>query len=82
MLRDSPDNNKGVISILKDWAGEIIHQRVEEEPISGSLEEELLEDIGNNVEQEGGEGVPLAEAALTLDPSARNTVEKNCSLTR
>jgi hypothetical protein len=60
MLRDSPDNNKGVISILKDWAWEIIHQRVEEEPISGSLEEELLEDIGNNVEQEGGEGVPLA----------------------
>jgi hypothetical protein len=54
VVRDSADDNQSVISILEDRTGEVINQGVKEEAITGGLEKELLEDISNNVEQEGG----------------------------
>jgi hypothetical protein len=41
---------------------------VKEETLPGSLEEHLLKDINNDVEEEGGQGVPLAEPSTTLNP--------------
>jgi hypothetical protein len=52
VIRDSPDDNKGVISILEDGTREVIHQRVEEKPRPRSMEKELLEDISNDIEEE------------------------------
>jgi hypothetical protein len=53
MVRDSADDDQGIINVLKDRARKVIDQRVEEEPIPRGLEKELLEDVGNNVEKEG-----------------------------
>jgi hypothetical protein len=54
MVRDSADDDQGIVSVLKDRARKIIDKRVEEEPITRGMEEELLEDVGNNIEKEGG----------------------------
>jgi hypothetical protein len=54
MVRDSADDDQGIISVLKNRARKIIDKGVEEEPITTGLEEELLEDVGNDVEKEGG----------------------------
>jgi hypothetical protein len=53
MVRDSADDDQGIVSVLKDRARKIIDKRVEEEPITRGMEEEL-EDVGNNIEKEGG----------------------------
>jgi hypothetical protein len=41
------------------------------------VEEHLLKNIDNDIEEEGGKGVTLPEAASTLDPSARDPIKEN-----
>jgi hypothetical protein len=80
MLRDGPDNDDSIVGILEDRAGEVIYKWVKKEPLARSLKDNLLKDIGDNVKKEGGERVPLPEAATALNPPARNTIEENRSL--
>jgi hypothetical protein len=54
MFWNSPNDNKGIIGILKDWTGEIIHKGVKEVPLARSKKEHLLQNISDNVEEEGG----------------------------
>jgi hypothetical protein len=77
MLRNSSNNDESIISILKDGTGEVIHQGMLKEPLTGSVEEHLLKNIDNDIEEEGGKGVALPEAASTLDPSARDPIKEN-----
>jgi hypothetical protein len=53
---------------------------VKEEPSPGSLEKELLENISHYIEKEGRKGVPLSKSTLALNPTSRNTIEKNNGL--
>jgi hypothetical protein len=46
------------------------------------LKKKLLQNVGNNVEEEGGEGVALPEATPALDPPTGDAVQENDSLTR
>jgi hypothetical protein len=41
-----------------------------------------LENVCDNVEEEGGEGINLPQAATTLDPPTRDTIEEDNSLAR
>jgi hypothetical protein len=60
VFRDSANNNEGVVGVLEDRTGEIIDKRVTKEPIPRGLEQKLLENVCNNVEEEGGKGDHLA----------------------
>jgi hypothetical protein len=80
MIRDSPNDDKSVVSILKNGAREIVNKRVKEEPSPGSLEKELLKNISHNIEKEGGKGVPLSKPTPALNPTSRDTIEKNSGL--
>jgi hypothetical protein len=62
MLRDGPDDDEGVVSVLKDGAGEVVDQRVKEEAVSRGVEDHLLKDINNDIKQKKGRGGRLAEA--------------------
>lgn len=42
VLQDRSDNDKGIVSVLEDGTGEVIHKRVKEEAIPGGLKEHLL----------------------------------------
>jgi hypothetical protein len=82
MLRDSSDDDEGIISVLENRAREIVNQRVEEKPLTGSFKKHLLEDVNNDVEQEGGQGIALPKATPTLDPPPRNPIKENHRLAR
>jgi hypothetical protein len=81
MLGDSPDDDKGVIRVLKGGARKIIDEGVQEKAVAGGLEDHLLQDINDDIEQERGEGVALPEATAALNPSAGDPVEQDRSLT-
>jgi hypothetical protein len=59
MLGDGPDDDEDIISVLENRARKIIDQGVEQKPLARGLKKKLLEDISNDVEKEGGEGVSL-----------------------
>jgi hypothetical protein len=81
VLRDGPDNNQGVVGILKDRARKAIDQGVKKQPVTRSLEEKLLKHIGDNVKEEGGERVPLPKPTSTLDLASRDPVKEDGGLT-
>jgi hypothetical protein len=80
MVRDSTDDDKGIVSILEDGARKVVHQGVEQKSVPRGREQKLLKDIRNNVEEEGGEGISLPKPVTTLNPSARDTIEQHSSL--
>jgi hypothetical protein len=82
VLRDSPNNDEGVIGILKDRTREVINERVKKEASLRRMEQKLLEDIRNQVKEKGGEGVTLSKPTPTLDPPSRDAIQKNSSLAR
>jgi hypothetical protein len=82
MLGNGPDDDEGIISILEDGTGEIIDKRVKEESLPGGLEEHLLKDIYNDVEEERGQGVSLAEPSTTLNPPSGNSVKEDGCVAR
>jgi hypothetical protein len=82
VLRDHSDNDKSIVSILKDRAGEVINKRMQEEAVPGGKEEHLLKHICHNVKKEGGKRVALPKAATALDPSTRDAIKENRSLAR
>jgi hypothetical protein len=45
VLRDGPNNDEGVVGILKDRTRKVIHKRVEEEASLRHVKQQLLEDI-------------------------------------
>jgi hypothetical protein len=81
MLRDIPNDNEGIISILENGASKVIDQGVKQKTVSRSLEKHLLENIRNDVEKEGGQRVSLPQSSATLNPVPRNAVEQHRSLT-
>jgi hypothetical protein len=82
VIWDSPDDDEGVVSVLEDRAGEVIHEGVEEKAFPGGLEDHLLQDVNNDIEQEGGKRVTLPKPAAALDPSAGDTIKEDRSSTR
>jgi hypothetical protein len=80
MLRDSTNDDEGVVSVLKNGAGKVVDKRVEKQPLTGGQEEKLLENVSDNVKKEGGEGVPLAEPPLALNPPAWDAIKKDSGL--
>jgi hypothetical protein len=81
MFRNGPDDDKGVVSVLKHRAQQIINEGMKEQAFPRGLEEHLLENIRDNVKEEGGEGVTLSQPPAALDPASRNAVEKHSGLT-
>jgi hypothetical protein len=77
MVRDSANDNEGVIGILEDGAGEVIHQGVKEKTREGGDAKHLLKDVSNDVKQEGGERVSLPKPPAALDPASRYAVKEN-----
>jgi hypothetical protein len=80
MLRNGSDDDKGVVRVLNYRAEQIINKGMEEQPLPRGLKEHLLENISNNVKEEGGEGVTLSQPPAALDPASRNAVEKHSGL--
>jgi hypothetical protein len=52
------DDDESVISILEDRTEEVIHKRVKKEALSRGLQDHILQDIHNNIKEEGGRGSP------------------------
>jgi hypothetical protein len=82
MLRDGPDDNEGVVRVLKHGTGEVVYQRVKEEAVSRGVEDHLLKNINNDIKQERGEWVALPKPTTALDPFARHSIEEHRRLTR
>jgi hypothetical protein len=82
VVGNGTDNDESVVGILQDGTRKVVHKRVEQEPFSGGLEEKLLKHISYDIEEERRQRVTLSKPPATLDPFARDTVEKNSSLTR
>jgi hypothetical protein len=80
MLRDSANDNNGVIGILENRARKIVDKRVKKQTLPRGHKKELLENIGNNIKKKGGERVALPEPSTALDPPARDAIKKNSSL--
>ena len=80
-MRNSTNDDERVICILQNWAWEIVYKGVKELPFPRGVEKELLEDIHNNVEKERRERISLSQPTATLNPTHRNAVKKNGSLT-
>lgn len=49
-------------------------------PLRGGLIQEPLQNIGNNDEEVWGDGIPLSEAAVASEPTARNSIQEDGSL--
>jgi hypothetical protein len=49
--------------------------------IPRGMEEKLLEDIIDDIEKEGGEWITLSKTPTTLNPPARDTIDKDNHLT-
>jgi hypothetical protein len=58
VFRDGANDNEGVVGVLEDRTGEVFNKRVEKEPIPRGLEQKLLENVCDNVEEEGERGSP------------------------
>jgi hypothetical protein len=82
MLGDGPDDDEGIISILENRTRKVVDQGVKQKPLTRGLEKKLLEDISNDVEKEGGEGVALTQTTPTLDPPPGDAIKKDRSLAR
>jgi hypothetical protein len=82
MLRNSADDDEGVVSILENRAGEIIHQRMKQKAVPRSREQKLLEHVSDDVKQERGQRVPLSQTSPALDPPTWDAIQKNSGLAR
>jgi hypothetical protein len=54
---------------------------MKKQTIPRGLEEKLLEDIVDDIEKEGGEWIALSKTSTTLNPPARDTIDKGSRLT-
>jgi hypothetical protein len=54
MLRDSANDDKGVVGILENRARKIINKRVKENTLSRGHKKKLLKNVGNDIKEKGG----------------------------
>jgi hypothetical protein len=73
--------DKSIINILKHRARDGRVDGMAKVVRSKSLMDEALQDISDNDEQIGREGVPLSQPIFTMDPRIGNSVENNRSVT-
>jgi hypothetical protein len=67
MLRDSANDDKGVIGILENKARKIINKRVKEQTLSRGHKKKLLKDVGYDIKKKGGQRVALSKPPAALD---------------
>jgi hypothetical protein len=70
--------DESVIRILKDRARNLRGEGMQEGAFSPGQTDKALENVGDNNEEVGGEGVSLAETIPTSDPVPRNAVKEDC----